>query len=658
MVKKFLSAAYKLFINGNRAVIYYYTLSKYRHQKIYRYFPILLWVYAFWLVIKYRVFKADKKSGLPDRESDLKIYPAISKMVKKVSKYDVISFDVFDTLMLRRVNSPEDVFELIGEKLGVINYKVKRIFAEQEARRRSPSGEVTLKDICDILKELYSIESSKAYEVELETERELCFANPYYVRLFKDSCLCAKKVIAVSDMYLPPEFIQELLSVNGFAVDKLYVSCEYGCSKANGRLWKIVKSDYKNKRLLHVGDNYISDMKMCGKAGVDFVGVPNITWMCKSYRDCGVNSLVMSVYSAQINSRLHTAECKFSKFYEHGYTYGGILSYGYCSWIDKLAKERGYDLLLFTARDSKVFYDIYKKYFDGVRSEYLFISRFAALKLALENNYDMFVEIMFRSKARRIDKISFATALEQADIGCLINKLSVSHLNCDTELNEFTVDSLVSFLIAHRDEVIVAYQNDRIAFGRYITSIIEDAKNVCVIDLGWRGTVYSLLSDYFIKNGNNVRLEGAMLGTTDSQISNGLVEIGKLHCYSFSHRHNINYMVDEKKIILLEVLYSSNSPSVTGYKISGKNGIPVFGTVEESKSCCFEDMHKGIFDFCEEFSGNIELLPYFWEITGAEAVGPIYYVSLNSVYNLSLFSGVKTSLEPNSKPKDLKKYFS
>ena len=38
------------------------------------------------------------------------------KLFKCVSKYDIVSFDIFDTLLKRNVLRPEDVFDLVEDR--------------------------------------------------------------------------------------------------------------------------------------------------------------------------------------------------------------------------------------------------------------------------------------------------------------------------------------------------------------------------------------------------------------------------------------------------------------------------------------------------------------------------------------------------------------
>ena len=82
------------------------------------------------------------------KESFINIFSTSnSKILDKILDYDIISFDIFDTLIKRDINKPTDVFELIEEKYNIKNYKNMRIKAEKTARDNSNCEEVTLDEI-------------------------------------------------------------------------------------------------------------------------------------------------------------------------------------------------------------------------------------------------------------------------------------------------------------------------------------------------------------------------------------------------------------------------------------------------------------------------------------------------------------------------------
>src|SRR5699024_7481742 len=92
-----------------------------------------------------------------------KNYTGMSReqLVKELSGYDVIYFDVFDTLLLRPFSGPEDLFYLIGTELHYPDLPVLRVLAEDQARKRKAektgTGEVTLKEIWECLEPLTGI---------------------------------------------------------------------------------------------------------------------------------------------------------------------------------------------------------------------------------------------------------------------------------------------------------------------------------------------------------------------------------------------------------------------------------------------------------------------------------------------------------------------
>ena len=66
---------------------------------------------------------------------------------KKIASYEIISFDIFDTMLLRDVPNPQDIFTVIEQKYKIKNFKKRRINAENLARKFSKQNEVTINDI-------------------------------------------------------------------------------------------------------------------------------------------------------------------------------------------------------------------------------------------------------------------------------------------------------------------------------------------------------------------------------------------------------------------------------------------------------------------------------------------------------------------------------
>lgn len=189
------------------------------------------------------------------------------KLARSLESWDVVSFDLFDTLLRRPVEKPTEIFRLVGEKLGDSRFASRRIQAEQRARQGRPSGEVTLEEIYLAMGSFPGKETAKSLELELESS--LCFADSYMLRLWEELHKAGKPLIVLSDMYLPASFLERLLEKAGYsAPTRLFVSCEYRQSKHRGGLFQIARQELeKEKRILHIGDNYGSDVQQARRMG-------------------------------------------------------------------------------------------------------------------------------------------------------------------------------------------------------------------------------------------------------------------------------------------------------------------------------------------------------------------------------------------------------
>lgn len=199
-------------------------------------------------------------------------------------KYEYISFDVFDTLLMRPFWEPIDLFYILGgyaKSLNVVNNEQEfmdiRIRAEEKARSRLKRSleDVSLEEIYEVLKEFFgccdNIEDIMKHEMELELK--YCYRRQSGYDLYCKAIKNNKKVICITDMYLSENMIKKLLVKNGFIqIEKIYVSSEIRLGKYTGKLYQHVIKDLginSREKLLHIGDNYHSDVLMAKKNGLN-----------------------------------------------------------------------------------------------------------------------------------------------------------------------------------------------------------------------------------------------------------------------------------------------------------------------------------------------------------------------------------------------------
>ncbi len=172
----------------------------------------------------------------------------------------VISFDIFDTLIIRDVPFPTDVFEMLNPLDPT--FKSRRIEAEKRTRSESGKEDITLEEIYKVLYD-DPCERQHAMEREIEAELKVCKANKPALTFFNACKESGKKIIIISDMYLNSHTIRTILTKCGYDISSvpLYVSSEYAKTKHTGSLFKTVLSleNVAPHDIIHIGDNWRSD---------------------------------------------------------------------------------------------------------------------------------------------------------------------------------------------------------------------------------------------------------------------------------------------------------------------------------------------------------------------------------------------------------------
>ncbi|MBU5477598.1 hypothetical protein KQI69_00065 [Eubacterium sp. MSJ-13] len=208
-------------------------------------------------------------------------------ILEQLEKYNIISFDIFDTLLLRNVANPRDVFEQVWEqaddiKLTDISKKeFMKLRMEMERRARNKkkefNREVVLSEIYAEFPKFIVSDIEKLERLEVETEKRVCYRNDFMWEIAKKLSEKGKRLVLLSDMYLKKKDIVDILEVNGIDTsifEHIIISCEERCSKQNGKLFDVLFSrlgDVDKKNIVHVGDNKNADYTQPLSAGISAV---------------------------------------------------------------------------------------------------------------------------------------------------------------------------------------------------------------------------------------------------------------------------------------------------------------------------------------------------------------------------------------------------
>lgn len=313
------------------------------------------------------------------------------ELKKLIDENEVISFDIFDTLIMRYTLLPDDVFELIERKKGIKDF----------AKIRRKSVKYSNADIYEIYDEyqknmgITDEEKQKLINFEVETERTVLTPRHKMVEMFNYAISRGKPVYLISDMYLTKEILECVLKDLGIEGYKnVFVSCEYKMLKSQGLFGKY-KEIVKAESYLHIGDNLEADGIYAGINGISFYPIKSAYEMMNisSYNEA-INMvkslsdrLLLGLFMAEAfnnpfelyNSK---GKLKISSAYKRSYLFFAPLISCFMIWLINSVKNSELDGIFFGARDGYLISKLYEKTKDILGAElprgiYFLISRFA-----------------------------------------------------------------------------------------------------------------------------------------------------------------------------------------------------------------------------------------------------------------------------------------
>lgn len=266
---------------------------------------------------------------------------AVSESVK------VVSFDLFDTLVLRPIMRPMDLFKLVGQIYFRDDFFEYRIKAETEARS-SLGTEVTLDEIYSFMPD----DLAFLKDTECQIEIDLCFRNPWIQDLY-NSITEGRKVIITTDMYLPRVVIETILQKNRIGYDGLYISAEHRKTKHSGSLFEYILKELsiRPEEMVHIGDNKHADYKIPKRMGIQtvFVESPFSEYLRTHPDERRFYKRNRSLTSSVILFMDMIREKREDAWEDMGNRYGGPLNYSFAKHICDNHKDSS--IILFTARD-------------------------------------------------------------------------------------------------------------------------------------------------------------------------------------------------------------------------------------------------------------------------------------------------------------------
>lgn len=512
--------------------------------------------------------------------------------------YDVVSFDIFDTLIVRYVDKPENIFKIIEQKVEeAINFKKNRINAEKIVRNKF-EREITIEDIYKELGKFYKKELiSSLKKLEISLEIDFCTRREDVYGFFKKCIESNKKIIISSDMYLPSEVIKIILeknNINGYM--DLFLSSDTGVCKKDGKLFELIikKLNIKPSKILHIGDNKNSDCTIPGKLGIktlliEKVNVKHIKrWFLKE----NINSKIIDrfVYFNLQNK-------KESYTYKIGYKTFGIILYGFSLWLKEELERQKIKKVYFLSRDGWILqkaFNIINFNNKDINDYYLYASRRALLVpcLHLCKNFAEIKELLNLKP-----KLIIKTYLNKLGIDFYLN-------NIEDDLEKVIDEKEQRVLFEKlKGTVVENLEKEYKAITEYLKKKDFNGK-LAIVDIGWFGNMQNAL--YMITG--NEEIFGYYVGTRKNENLDKL-EFMKRKGYLFNNKINDNYWYVAAMNSLFETFFLANHGSVKRFNLNKNNDIKIESCDYEYKNNAekehlIRDFQRGALDFVKDARKN------------------------------------------------------
>lgn len=495
-----------------------------------------------------------------------------------IDKNNIISFDIFDTLILRNIFQPTDIFRILAkfakDEFDIDDFFQKRVEGEKKARDKVKNSEADFQEIYDEVEKLCGCNIEKIKQMELQLEMEFSVINPYMMEIWKYASEQKKTIIFISDMYLSSDFIKKLLKKNGYKVEHLYVSNEYRKNKGSKELYELVGQELNCKKTnwLHIGDNEYSDYKQAKEFGINAYHYKNVSTYYEGTKELSISeSVLIGIQNNYLYNGIQ--ENYWNKF---GAKNAFPIYFGFAKWLYDLTKEE--DNLFFLARDGyiiKKIYDMFCKMDENtIFTNYIYVSR-KVLQLPLLGTMPELDKVI-RQLTDRTELDGEITLRETLyKVGIRDMDKAEKYMNAFGFLN---LDEIVSpeklymaqnLIVKLSGEVRKYFSDKRKLLERYF----EQEKVNCwnklnIMDVGWKGSSQEVIEKILGKD-----VIGYYFGTADTLSRN---KFCTMYGWIFDDWNPTTVASEVYRYInMYELLFSAPHGSTIDYKEENEKIIPV-----------------------------------------------------------------------------------
>lgn len=612
----------------------------------------------------------------------------ISQLLEKINQAEVVSFDMFDTLIYRIYDKPTDLFVHMEQVYKCPGFSDKRMDAERKVReeyKKAGVNEVTLKEIYRKL----PMEYRELAEKEMNFELKCCRVNTEMKKAFEYAIENKKLIVIASDMYLPMDIIEKILEKTGYVdYDKIFLSSETRRPKATGEMYEdiIEYVHQKKESVIHIGDHPFTDKEMPEKKGISsFLYLPSkerggnihMSSYFSILRKYDEYSIMASITRGIIGANADELKEK-SYWYQFGYKYAGIISYSYMTWLYEQVLENKINQVFFMLRDGYIFKRVFDYLYPDIQTQELFGSRRMFMFTGAESIKDVDFHLINPSQNRlsNITKKIFGNRKNE-DLN-LLNGLTYKNLYERLEIenerlkNDYQerfpnqedylktledIDNVQNFFENHETDILECGKEERKCLMHYLKSVGLFEGKCGIVDLGWKATMLKGIEKSCTLEKKQGNIIGFYLGT-NQHIESKFQEVSYITHQGVAATQPEMSLLDIYAVNILELMFSAPHPSIMKIKEEGEMYYPVYQDVdfeEQKRIEASREILEGVMDFVKDIHEFLKDFPT--KASSKVAGAPMeYFVTSVSKYDemqimkMCFFPGVgsdKTSFPIN-----------
>jgi HAD superfamily hydrolase (TIGR01549 family) len=561
------------------------------------------------------LFTDGTKPVIEDNQEADNPYLANSHMLLKerIDKAEAVSFDLFDTLIMRKTILPSDVFDIMENNMSTIlgkeiQFKVPRIAAEKYCYSLDSNYDIhniyrRLEKTLDLSAE----DAKKLKNAEIETEISISLPRIKIAELYRYAVSQGKKVCITTDTYLDHNSITAIISSCGIPnPQNLFISCEMKRSKLSGTMWEYIKEHYKTNNMLHIGDNEIGDFEMPQRHGVSPFLVKNgydlMTLSLGSLLERAENRddrLALGLIAARFFNDPFTicstkGRLSVNTMFDIGYLCFGPLIYSFIRWLIEKVQAIDSGRVLFFARDGyllKELYDMTARDLGITVPEgiYFYTSRRSSSLITIRKKEDIsfIIKAMCRYRKNTLRELLYRAFGVEGD---------KEDTNLDLCCFEWEDDQIITYLIETYGNTILSHaEEERIRYLNYVDSLhLQNAANLFCVNFVGRGA-----TQFFISKLLGREITGFYFALESFQKESYFIDIPARGLYD-SYSGDITRSFLLKHFLFGEVVLSSPDEQFIRFDADGK---PIFDNLGKNRNFSIIDKcHAGIREYFNDAS--------------------------------------------------------